>query len=231
MNLIRNYRSHPKIISLLSELFYENKLLCCTSKEEYTSLERWNKRGTKQDFPFLFYALDNTKEDREEDSPSFFNIDEAITICSLVKNLLDQVRTISEEEVCVVTASHKQSVKIRQLMRKKDLRGVNVASTEEFQGREYKAIFVSTVRSSSTYLDHDRQYNIGFIEDEKRFNTALSRGMPAQKFLASKSNLIFSCCAGRHRWQQQDSCKIASVGQNDSLLQFQQFIHEFYARS
>lgn len=149
-------------------------------KHEYRSLERWSKRDTKQDFPFLFYALDNSKEDREADSPGYFNIDEAITITSLAVDLIREVRSmgqkIRQEDICVLSASKKQSQKIRMLMKRHKLSSVEVGTTEALQGREFKAIFISTVRSSTNLLEFDRQHNIGFIADEKRFNTAISRG-------------------------------------------------------
>lgn len=143
-------------------------------------MQQWSKRATKKDFPFLFYALDNSKEDREADSPGYFNIDEAIAITSLVINLMNEMRKLGrnlyQQDICVLSASRKQSQKIRMVLRKHKLGAVEVGTTEALQGREFKAIFISTVRSSTNLLEFDRQHNIGFIADEKRFNTAISRG-------------------------------------------------------
>ena len=38
---------------------------------------------------------------------------------------------------------------------------------EEFQGQERKIIMVSTVRSSINYLKMDKDFNIGFLANEK----------------------------------------------------------------
>lgn len=128
----------------------------------------------------MFYALDNSKEDREADSPSYFNSDEAITVTRLVSNLLTEMqklgRKLRQEDICVVSASRKQTQKIIALMRKRGLGSVEVGTTEALQGREFKAIFISTVRSDVNLLEFDHQHNIGFVADEKRFNTAISRG-------------------------------------------------------
>ncbi len=125
----------------------------------------------------MFYALDNSKEDRDADSPSYFNSDEAIAVARLVKNLLNEMgRNLRQEDICVVSASRKQTQKIIALMRKYGLGYVEVGTTEALQGREFKAIFISTVRSDVNLLEFDHQHNIGFVADEKRFNTAISRG-------------------------------------------------------
>lgn len=54
---------------------------------------------------------------------------------------------------------------------------MTVSNTEDFQGREKKVIFVSTVRSSRAYGEHDRKYNLGMLANPKRMNTSLSRAM------------------------------------------------------
>lgn len=38
---------------------------------------------------------------------------------------------------------------------------------EEFQGQERKIIMISTVRSSSDYIKLDKDFNIGFLSNEK----------------------------------------------------------------
>ena len=62
--------------------------------------QEWEKRGTKKAFPMLFCSLEGSCEEREGDSPSYFNRTEATTILALVKSLLSSCAdAITEEEV------------------------------------------------------------------------------------------------------------------------------------
>jgi superfamily I DNA and/or RNA helicase len=54
---------------------------------------------------------------------------------------------------------------------------VKVASTEEFQSLEKKALFISTVRSSRSYNSHDRKYQLGMLNNPKRLNTSITRAV------------------------------------------------------
>lgn len=42
-----------------------------------------------------------------------------------------------------------------------------VGSVEEFQGQEKMVIMVSAVRSSNSYVKMDKDFNIGFLTNEK----------------------------------------------------------------
>ena len=44
-----------------------------------------------------------------------------------------------------------------------------------FQGREYAAIILSTVRTAPELAEFDRAHSIGFLDNPKRFNVAISR--------------------------------------------------------
>ena len=52
---------------------------------------------------------------------------------------------------------------------------ITVGTTEEFQGQERRVIIVSTVRSTPQYVNTDKQYKLGFLQNPKRFNVAITR--------------------------------------------------------
>ena len=52
---------------------------------------------------------------------------------------------------------------------------ITVGSTEEFQGQERRIIIISTVRSKPTLLGEDYAHKLGFLNNPKRFNVAITR--------------------------------------------------------
>lgn len=48
---------------------------------------------------------------------------------------------------------------------KNNLEGVEVGTTETFQGREKRVIIISTVRAQASLLLQDEKYNIGFVNN------------------------------------------------------------------
>lgn len=57
-------------------------------------------------------------------------------------------KQLRQTEVGIVSPYYKQVQKIRMVLREKHLRDIKVGSVAEFQGKEYKALFISTVRAS-----------------------------------------------------------------------------------
>ena len=65
--------------------------------------------------------------------------------------------------------------KIKQCFSKQGLKGIDIGSVEQFQGREKKVIIISSVRSTKDHLSFDFKYNLGFLSNPKRFNVAVTR--------------------------------------------------------
>jgi len=61
------------------------------------------------------------------------------------------------------------------LLKKHDLGDIKVGSTEMFQGQERQIIIISMVRSSLDFPGFDVKHNIGFLDNPKRFNVAVTR--------------------------------------------------------
>lgn len=172
--LIHNYRSHPAIMKLPNEMFYENELLMCGNQLSTHNLARW-EHLPKQEFPILFHAV-HGENLREENSPSWFNPQEAAEVANYVDLLINQTKPpLKPEEIGVITPYNRQAHKIGTALKLKGISGVKVGSVETFQGQERRVIVMSTVRAENDLLEFDRKYNLGFVANEKRFNVAITR--------------------------------------------------------
>lgn len=174
--LVRNYRSHPAIIELPSEMFYHGKLEPHANLQEVRSLCGWtglNRPDT--DFPILFHGIIG-QDMRENNSPSWFNPDEAMAVLRHIESLMRTRGTgLTLSQIGVITPYAKQKEKIRKYLRSKGLDGVTVGTTEEFQGSERRVIIISTTRSDPSMISFDARHHLGFIANPQRFNVAVTR--------------------------------------------------------
>ncbi|XP_074500385.1 putative helicase mov-10-B.2 [Sebastes fasciatus] len=183
--LLQNYRSHPAILKVPNELFYDGELQYCADEILRNSYCRW-EHLKKQGFPVIFRGVTGIDE-REASSPSFFNIAEVEVLMEYVRKLLPShgkkgLGTISPKDIGIIAPYRKQVQKIRKALEKvgkelkfMDIKALKVGSVEEFQGQERRVILVSTVRSSPKYVEIDKTFNLGFVKNVKRFNVALTR--------------------------------------------------------
>ena len=181
--LLNNFRSHPKLLHLPSKLFYDNELKPKADEFVTHSMLNWSELPNKK-VPLIFHGIVGDDQ-REAKSPSFFNPEEAAKVVEYVQNLLDSSKGIAAkvkpEEIGVISPYRRQVHKIRELMNKKfqnkfpEWKKINVGSTEEFQGQERRIIIISTVRSKPTLLQADYEHKLGFLNNPKRFNVAISR--------------------------------------------------------
>lgn len=183
--LLRNYRSHPSILKIPKEMFYDGELVACADEiisRQYCTWEHLPKSG----FPVIFHGVIG-KDERESNSPSFFNTSEIDIIIDYLKKLLltqakKGIAKISPKEIGIIAPYRKQVEKIRKAIKMhrelKSCLGIEelkVGSVEEFQGQERKVIILSTVRSDKKHIILDETFNIGFLKNEKRFNVAVTR--------------------------------------------------------
>lgn len=183
--LIRNYRSHPAILKVPNELFYDDELQACADEIGRSYYCTWSHLP-KRNFPVIFHGVTGVDE-REQNSPSFFNRSEVEVLMQYVRKLLEGqgkkgLAKISPKDIGIIAPYRKQVQKIRKALEKvgRDLKSttmhhLKVGSVEEFQGQERRVIMVSAVRSSPNYAEIDKQFNLGFIKNEKRFNVAVTR--------------------------------------------------------
>ena len=173
--LVRNFRSHPALLTLPSKLFYSGELLPCADPKIVNSCLSFQglTEATRGFFPFLFHGV-VASDMREGKSPSFFNPSEAVVVLGYIAALIEQ--GMLPANIGVIAPYKKQVLKIRDRLALKPWGDdVKVGTTEEFQGQERLAIILSTVRSSPNYLNTDDQSSVGFLANPKRFNVAITR--------------------------------------------------------
>jgi len=172
--LVQNFRSHDTLLELPNRLFYDGELVPCADRLLCDCCLQWEELPARG-VPLLFHGIEG-KDDREGNSPSWFNADEAVVILRYVESLLRMRQNrLQQEHIGVITPYNKQMQKISRLLKGADLGGVKVGSTELFQGQERRVILISTVRSSSDFIGFDNKHNLGFLDNPKRFNVAVTR--------------------------------------------------------
>lgn len=169
--LVRNYRCHPVILQLPSEMFYEGELIPC--KEDKTFTQTWVDMLPNKEFPLLFIGIQGCDE-REGNNPSWFNRIEASKVVEIIRDLIGN-KGLKEEDIGVITPYRQQVLKIRTALESFDWANIKVGSVEQFQGQEREVIIISTVRSTIQHNDFDRVHYLGFLSNPRRFNVAATR--------------------------------------------------------
>lgn len=168
--LDEQYRMNPVIGNLISKLFYEDKLISRTSKEEKTiPLKIYENRS-------LVWLTTANNPDRKEEKifDSYRNSCEA-------KIIFEQLLKIDEElgemklkkETAIIAGYRGQKDKLNRLYEssykaKFQNMTVEINTVDAFQGRETDIVFYSIVRSNE-------EGKLGFLKDVRRLNVAFSR--------------------------------------------------------
>ncbi|GJE90147.1 DEXXQ/H-box helicase domain-containing protein [Phanerochaete sordida] len=173
VQLTQNFRSHPAILKFPSEQFYENTLQPCGDPAIIDSYVD-SPILPNPKFPVIFHALAG-EDAREASSPSYFNPLQVLQVKSYVEQLRSDHRfQIRDQDIAIIAPYRAQVLKIRA-----SLRGiaddVKVGSVEELQGQERRVIILSTVRSSRELVDYDLRHTLGFLENPRRMNVAITR--------------------------------------------------------
>ena len=105
--LVRNYRSHPAIIKVPNDLFYNDELIPCADEFLRESLCNWDELPGKN-FPLIFHGVTG-EEMREEMSPSFFNPYEVKWVWHYVEKLMEmKSKLVKQKDIGIITPYHKQ---------------------------------------------------------------------------------------------------------------------------
>ncbi len=160
------YRMHREIMQFSSQEFYQGSLRAHASVENHLlqdlpGIAPNELTGTA--ITFIDTAGANYDEEVEPDGDSRFNPAEAELVLKKLQSLLDA--GVSPAEIAVISPYSAQVRLLRERIKQAD---VEVDSVDGFQGREKEAVIVSLVRSN-------RDGEIGFLEDVRRMNVALTR--------------------------------------------------------
>ncbi|XP_054261036.1 putative helicase MOV-10 [Macrosteles quadrilineatus] len=174
--LVQNFRSHRSILHIPNMLFYDNELQVKGNPDIINSAVGWSELPNP-DFPLIFHGVQG-QDERESNSPSYFNRQEIDVVLmyieKLLRNGLPKKYKVKEDDIGIITPYRKQVQKFRKAL---DLKrwDIRVGSVEEFQGSEKLIIFISTVRSTMELVDEDYFFKLGFLKNPKRFNVSVTR--------------------------------------------------------
>lgn len=169
--LNEQYRMNPVIGNLISELFYENRLVSRTSKEEKTI------PLTMYDCKPLVWLSTASNSDRKEEriADSYRNSCEAKIIFEQLLQIDEELGELKlKKETAIIAGYRGQRDRLTRLYEsnyKARFHNITIEinTVDAFQGRETDIVFYSVVRSND-------EGKLGFLKDVRRLNVAFSRG-------------------------------------------------------
>ncbi|SPP73606.1 putative helicase mov-10-B.1 [Drosophila guanche] len=168
IRLRRNYRSHPEIVRLFNELYYDGELIAQAADAQVNVAAEWDVLPNGK-FPIIFQAAHGVTK-RDEHTTSSFNYLEAQVLCWYVKRLLKHGLgpnvAVKQEDIGVVAPYTSQGSLICRVLEQQGFGSVEVGSVETYQGREKLIIIATLVRSFSS---------MGFMSNPRRINVLISR--------------------------------------------------------
>jgi hypothetical protein len=154
MTLFTQYRCHPSISCLSNKMFYKNQLK--------DGIDPKDRPAVVRGLPPLVIVDTQGRETHSESSGSNYNEAEVKVVLKLVELLLQE--GVDKDDIGVISLFQLQTWKITTELKNRAI-NLKVSTVDAFQGGEKKIIILSCVKTES----------LGFIENEKRLNVALSR--------------------------------------------------------
>lgn len=189
--LSENYRAHEAIINFASESFYDQKLVASGKQPRHELY-----------YPLTFFTT-RGEDVQDKNSTGFYNNSEVYEIvervCELKKRWPATWGKMDGQSIGIVTPYSDQVFRIRSELRKRRMYGISVERVLNVQGKQFRAIFLSTVRTrrtcttgNKTKTGDDADY--GFLSNSKLLNTAITR---AQSLVAVVGDPVGLCSIGR----------------------------------
>lgn len=208
--LCENYRAHEAITKFTSELFYDQKLIASGKQPRH---DRY--------YPLTFFTT-RGEDVQDKNSTAFYNNSEVYEVVERVSELRKKWPTpwgkLNEQSIGIMTPYADQVFRIRAELRKRRMGGISVERVLNVQGKQFRAVFLSTVRTRRTCTGSEsgsksENMDYGFLSNSKLLNTAITR---AQSLVAVVGDPVALCSIGRCRkvWER----FIDICNQNQSLF-------------
>lgn len=152
MHLTKNYRSHPGILRIPNELFYENTIVALA--KDGTNRRINSELLPSEEFPFILKSIQG--DCQHVASQSWYNQAEIDEVVQTIKTLSlphsqkkenRENTKIKQGDIGVVAPYQIQCDKISQILRGLMFSDVTVGTADVFQGKEKLVMIISTVRA------------------------------------------------------------------------------------
>nr|CAD7397005.1 unnamed protein product [Timema cristinae] len=190
--LCENYRAHEAIIQFTSELFYDQKLISSGKQPRHDKF-----------YPLTFFTT-RGEDVQDINSTAFYNNSEVYEVvervCELRKRWPPAWGKMDDQSIGIMTPYADQVFRIRSELRKRRMGGISVERVLNVQGKQFRAIFLSTVRTRRTCHSGTKpapggdEMDYGFLSNSKLLNTAITR---AQSLVAVVGDPVALCSIGR----------------------------------
>ncbi|XP_052786949.1 uncharacterized protein LOC128222124 isoform X1 [Mya arenaria] len=184
-----NYRSNKAIIDFTSALFYDSRLKAVK-----------NPAPHKVYYPLTFFTA-RGKEIMPDLKIGYYNMSELYEVVDQVQQLCKhwprEWGRFDRKSICVVSTYTMQIWCIRAELRRRGIHHVPVEMVTNVQGKQFRVIIMSTVRTKHTCsvntADND-DYDLGFLSNLKLLNTVITR---AQSLVIAVGDPVALCLIGR----------------------------------
>lgn len=206
--LCENYRAHEAITKFTSELFYDQKLIASGKQPRH---ERY--------YPLTFFTT-RGEDVQDKNSTAFYNNSEVYEVVERVSELRKKWPAtwgkLNEQSIGIMTPYADQVFRIRAELRKRRMGGISVERVLNVQGKQFRAVFLSTVRTRRTCTGPEsggkaESMDYGFLSNSKLLNTAITR---AQSLVAVVGDPVALCSIGRCRKVWERFIEICNLNQS-----------------
>ncbi|OAD53813.1 putative helicase with zinc finger domain [Eufriesea mexicana] len=170
IHLHQSYRAHEDITRFTSEMFYDGIVKPVGEMVHHPVLK-----------PLTFYAV-QSMEVQDMQSTGYANISEVYELVNRVQELRNNWPTscwgsYNEKSIGVLVSYAEQLQRIRAELRSRGMMEVSVERVLNVQGRQFTAVFISTVRTRHCcrYSAERNVKDYGFLTNPRLLNTAMTR--------------------------------------------------------